>query len=82
MNLRWRLFTKYLALIVGLVSFALFASGLALGLYIVDQIIRAHGGEVKVYSDETHGTTFHIRLPRRPKKDTGHPSGPADQHHN
>ena len=28
MNLRWSLFTKYLALIVGLVSFALFASGL------------------------------------------------------
>ena len=28
MNLRWRLFTKYLTLIVGLVTLALVASGL------------------------------------------------------
>jgi PAS domain S-box-containing protein len=34
-----------------------------LGLYIVDQLVRAHGGEVKVESGELEGTTFAVRLP-------------------
>jgi signal transduction histidine kinase len=42
------------------------ARGLGLGLYIVDQIVQAHGGEVKVHSDQGTGTTFTVRLPRRP----------------
>ena len=37
---------------------------LGLGLYIVDQILRAHGGTVEVRSTETEGTTFSLRLPR------------------
>lgn len=38
--------------------------GLGLGLYIVKQIAIAHGGDVSVTSDESSGTTFHVRLPR------------------
>ena len=37
-----------------------------LGLYIVDRIVAAHGGSVTVRSSQTEGTTFTIRLPRRP----------------
>jgi signal transduction histidine kinase len=39
---------------------------IGLGLYIVDQIVRAHGGTVGVRSSEQEGTTFQIRLPRMP----------------
>jgi phosphoserine phosphatase RsbU/P len=38
--------------------------GLGLGLYIVDQIVRAHGGSIDVSSSAEHGTTFRVRLPR------------------
>jgi signal transduction histidine kinase len=38
--------------------------GVGLGLYIVDQIARAHGGTVEVDSAEGRGTTFRVRLPR------------------
>jgi signal transduction histidine kinase len=34
-----------------------------LGLYIVAQIVRAHGGEVSVTSTAEAGTTFRVRLP-------------------
>jgi sigma-B regulation protein RsbU (phosphoserine phosphatase) len=36
-----------------------------LGLYIVDSIVAAHGGDIHVESSESDGTTFTIRLPRR-----------------
>jgi signal transduction histidine kinase len=39
-------------------------TGLGLGLYIVREIARAHGGEVDVSSDKA-GTVFAVRLPRR-----------------
>ena len=39
-------------------------SGLGLGLYIVREIARAHGGEVTVQSDKEE-TVFAVRLPRR-----------------
>ena len=37
--------------------------GVGLGLYIVDQIARGHGGSVHVTSTAEAGTTFTIRLP-------------------
>jgi PAS domain S-box-containing protein len=36
-----------------------------LGLYIVEQIVRGHGGSVDVESSPAEGTTFRVRLPRR-----------------
>lgn len=41
------------------------SAGLGLGLYIVRQIVSAHGGEVTADSSEAAGTTFAVRLPRR-----------------
>jgi signal transduction histidine kinase len=41
-------------------------SGLGLGLYIVEQIVRAHGGRVGVRSTQEEGTTFTVHLPRHP----------------
>jgi len=38
--------------------------GLGLGLYITQQIARAHGGELEASSDEEAGTAFTLRLPR------------------
>jgi signal transduction histidine kinase len=38
--------------------------GLGLGLYIVREIVRAHGGSVSVTSSEVEGTTFRAVLPR------------------
>jgi sigma-B regulation protein RsbU (phosphoserine phosphatase) len=37
-----------------------------LGLYIVRQIATAHGGQVEVKSNPREGTTFSVRVPRRP----------------
>jgi signal transduction histidine kinase len=38
--------------------------GLGLGLYIVEQILRAHGGRVSVLSSEAEGTSFTTYWPR------------------
>ena len=38
-------------------------AGLGLGLYIAQQIVIAHGGEMRVDSDAQSGTTFHVLLP-------------------
>ena len=39
-------------------------TSLGLGLYIVRQIVRGHGGEITVESSSEVGTQFSIRLPR------------------
>ena len=39
---------------------------IGLGLYIVRHIVLAHEGTVDVHSSATEGTTFTVRLPRRP----------------
>jgi PAS domain S-box-containing protein len=41
------------------------AGSTGLGLYIVKEILDAHGGTVDVRSNEAEGTTFTVRLPRR-----------------
>ena len=41
------------------------AEGLGLGLYIVQQLVIAHGGTVTVDSTEAEGTTFRVELPKR-----------------
>ncbi|MEP6654968.1 MAG: GAF domain-containing protein, partial [Myxococcales bacterium] len=38
--------------------------GLGLGLFITREIVRAHGGSVRVESSENEGTTFSVSLPR------------------
>jgi PAS domain S-box-containing protein len=38
--------------------------GLGLGLFIVGEIARAHGGTITVSSEAAEGTTFTVRLPR------------------
>jgi signal transduction histidine kinase len=38
--------------------------GLGLGLYIVQQIVRAHGGNVDVQSGNDNRTVFVVRIPR------------------
>lgn len=43
-------------------------SGLGLGLFICDQIVRAHGGRMELSSTEQDGTTFTMVLPRRPPR--------------
>lgn len=40
------------------------AEGLGLGLYIVQQIVRAHGGSVDVKSGEDNRTRFTVSIPR------------------
>ncbi len=44
------------------------ASGSGLGLLIVRRIVREHGGEIELMSDEGKGLTLTIRLPRRDQR--------------
>jgi len=37
--------------------------GLGMGLYICSEIVRHHGGQITVDSEEGHGSTFHVTLP-------------------
>lgn len=39
------------------------SSGLGIGLYLAEQIVRAHGGTIGVTSSAETGTTFTVRLP-------------------
>lgn len=40
-----------------------FASGLGLGLYIVNQLVEAHGGKLRLESTPDKGSTFIVELP-------------------
>ena len=40
------------------------AGGTGLGLYIVQEVMAAHGGQIMVASVEGQGTTFTLTLPR------------------
>ena len=48
------------------------SDGLGLGLYIVQQIVLAHGGRVDVRTDGRR-TTFLVHIPRRPERSGGNP---------
>ncbi|MFT3916711.1 MAG: ATP-binding protein [Anaeromyxobacteraceae bacterium] len=41
------------------------SGGLGLGLHIVQEIVKAHGGTLGVRSSRSEGTTFEVALPRR-----------------
>jgi len=41
---------------------------IGLGLYIVDNVVRAHGGQVEATSSKEAGTTFRVRLARQPHR--------------
>ena len=43
------------------------AGGAGLGLYLVDQVARAHGGRVDLQSGDRPGCTFTLVLPRHPR---------------
>ena len=49
--------------------------GLGLGLYIVREIVEAHGGRVDVSSSEAAGTVFVVTLPRRAPVSASHRGG-------
>ena len=44
------------------------ADGLGLGLFIANQIAKAHGGSISVNSSQKKGTTFTVTLPRQAKE--------------
>jgi signal transduction histidine kinase len=44
------------------------ATSIGLGLFIADDIVRAHGGTLEVSSSEANGTVFSIRIPRTPRR--------------
>jgi PAS domain S-box-containing protein len=52
--------------------------GLGLGLYIASHIVEAHGGTIRVLSEEGKGSTFVVELPRRGEPRPAIPPG----HHN
>src|SRR5512138_1810170 len=45
--------------------------GLGIGLYIVRQVVDAHGGEVRVESTPGAGASFTVELPRSPPEAAG-----------
>lgn len=56
------------------------SQGLGLGLFITQQVAAAHGGSIEVESDDASGTTFSLRLPRKPPPDRKSEAAGQDQH--
>ena len=55
-------------------------SSIGLGLFIANEIVRAHGGSIAVRSPDRNGTTFSVVLPRTPGAGIGwSPAEPAPQ---
>jgi signal transduction histidine kinase len=53
-------------------------SGLGLGLFIVRELVQAHGGHVEVRSNEQEGTTFVVVLPRDSRQAHRGPRPPTE----
>jgi signal transduction histidine kinase len=51
--------------------------GLGLGLYIANQIVKAHGGRITVESAVGAGATFVVELPMEAVQDSSPPSTPS-----
>jgi PAS domain S-box-containing protein len=51
--------------------------GSGLGLLVVYQIVRQHGGTVEIISRDGEGTTFNVRIPRQPDRVKLLPPPPA-----
>jgi len=49
-------------------------AGLGLGLFVASQVVMAHGGALDVTSTADGGTTFTVRLSRRPPRDPSNAS--------
>lgn len=49
------------------------AGSVGLGLFIVREIVRSHGGTIQVSSDDSTGTRFEVRLPRAPRAPQAQP---------
>lgn len=50
-------------------------AGLGLGLYISNEVIVRHGGQIEVRSTAIEGTTFRVVLPGEPIDDSDHQGG-------
>ena len=56
------------------------ASGMGLGLYISQKIVRHHGGTIRVEAPEDGGTRMIVSLPRRvPREGAPEPAAPSGQ---
>ncbi|HKT74721.1 MAG TPA: hybrid sensor histidine kinase/response regulator [Steroidobacteraceae bacterium] len=53
------------------------SDGLGLGLFIVRQIVQAHGGDVDVRTGDGNQTTFTVRIPRRAMAKLASPAAAA-----
>lgn len=70
-----RIFERFVR--VGKDSYA--HSGLGLGLYIVKNIVQAHNGRLEFESTPGAGTTFLVRLPKKPAAQSKSHSGGEEQ---
>jgi two-component system sensor histidine kinase SenX3 len=53
--------------------------GTGLGLAIVKHVCATHGGDVSVWSEEGHGSTFTITLPSAPEPERPAPAAPTTE---